>query len=59
MAELKVFSGGSQNVKAASGELCERIKALVYEYCGVLPVSAAIGAIEIAKLEIIREQEQQ
>lgn len=56
-AELKVFTGGGLGVKEASGELCERIKALVYEYAGILPVSAAIGVLEIAKAEILREQE--
>lgn len=54
--ELKVFTGGGQSIQAASGELAERIKALVYEYAGRLPASAAIGALEIAKLEIFNEQ---
>lgn len=54
--ELRVFTGGGQSVQAAAGELAERIKALVYEYSGRLPASAAIGALEIAKLEIFNEQ---
>jgi len=54
--ELKVFTGGGQSVQAAAGELAERIKALVYEYSGRLPAAAAIGALEIAKLEILNEQ---
>ena len=54
--ELKVFTGGGQSVQAAVGELAERIKSLVYEYSGRLPVGAAIGALEIAKLEIFNEQ---
>jgi len=54
--ELKVFTGGGQSVHAAVGELAERIKALVYEYSGRLPVAAAIGALEIAKLEIFNDQ---
>jgi len=54
--ELRVFTGGGQSVQAAAGELAERIKALVYEYSGKLPVAAAIGALEIAKLEIFAEQ---
>lgn len=55
---LKVFSGGGQNIQATSGELCERIKGLVYEYAERLPVSAVIGVIEIAKFEIYEEQKQ-
>lgn len=54
--ELKVFTGGGQSVHAAVGELTERIKALVYEYSGKMPVAAAVGALEIAKLEIFAEQ---
>lgn len=54
--ELKVFTGGGQSIQAASGELAERIKALVYEYAGRLPAAAAIGALEIAKLEIMEDQ---
>ena len=54
--ELKVFTGGGQSIQVASGELAERIKALVYEYAGRLPAAAAIGALEIAKLEIMAEQ---
>ncbi len=55
VTELKVFTGGGQSVQAASGELCDRVKALVYEYAGRLPASAAIGVLEIAKLEILEE----
>lgn len=56
VTDLKVFTGGGQSVQAASGELCDRVKSLVYEYVGRLPVSAAIGVLEIAKLEILEEQ---
>ncbi len=55
-AELKVFTGGGQSIQAASGELAERIKALVYEYAGKLPASAAIGVLEIVKMEIFNDQ---
>jgi hypothetical protein len=55
LARLKVYSGSGQSVQAASGELCDRIKALIYEYEGRLPLAAGIGVLEIAKLEIIEE----
>lgn len=60
MAELKVFDGSGRNVQMVSGELVERIKAMVYEYAGnsALPVSAAIGVLEIAKFEIMQEQQE-
>ena len=41
----------------ATGELADRIKELVYEYADRMPVAAAIGALEIAKLEIMAEQQ--
>lgn len=53
IGNLKVFTGGGQSVQAASGELADRIKDLVYEYAGRLPVAAAIGALEIVKHEIM------
>lgn len=38
------------------GSLVAGIKALVYEHKGRISVTEAIGAIELAKLEILREQ---
>lgn len=52
---LVVFGGG-QPMVATTSELAERIKSLVYEYSGVLPVAAAIGVLEIVKIEIMQEQ---
>jgi hypothetical protein len=56
MTNLKVFTGGGQNVQSASGDLAERIKALIYEYSGRIPLAAAVGVLDIVKLEIIEEQ---
>lgn len=56
ITKLKVFVGGGESVQAASGELCERIKALVYEYAGRLPVASVLGVREIVKQEIIETE---
>lgn len=47
---------GEGDVKSRSTELVDKIKALAYQYPG-LPVSAIIGCLEIAKVELIREAE--
>lgn len=39
------------------GRLVDEIKRVVYEKKGVISVTEAIGALEIAKLEILKEQE--
>jgi hypothetical protein len=37
--------------------LVESIKAVVYEHTGTISVTEAIGALELAKLEIMQEQQ--
>lgn len=53
--DITVFGDGKRSHEAA-GELAERIKALVYEYADRMPVATAVGAMEIAKIEILNEQ---
>ena len=57
MAELKVFTGGGKSVHEASGELAKRITSMIYEYSGSLPLSAAIGVLEIVKIELMKAHE--
>lgn len=54
--EIAVFDGGGQRSHEVAGELAERIKELVYEYADRMPVATAVGAMEIAKIEILNEQ---
>lgn len=56
MTDIVQFKGGGQPAHEAAGELAERIKDLVYEYADRMPVATAVGAIEIAKSEILMEQ---
>jgi hypothetical protein len=47
---------GKKAALTVSGELAERLKAVVYDYADRMPVAAAIGVLEIVKLEILAEQ---
>lgn len=51
---IETFNG-SGRVQDQAGELAERVKALAYEYKGI-SMAAVVGAIEIAKMEILSEQ---
>lgn len=57
MTILRTIEGSGKRAHDTAGELAERIKELVYEYEGV-PLATAIGALEIAKWELLREQEE-
>ena len=51
---IKAFDGG-QRAEDVTAEMCERIKDVVYGYSGRMTLAAAIGALEIAKSEILRD----
>jgi hypothetical protein len=55
MTDKVVFIGGGTPAHEVAGELAERIKALVYEYGGRMPLATAVGVLEIAKMEILQE----
>lgn len=43
-------------VRPDLGRLVDEIKRVVYEKKGVISVTEAIGALEIAKIEILKDQ---
>ena len=49
---------GKGNTLDRSEELCESIKAACYAVGEGMPVSMVIGCLEIAKAEIMREQQE-
>lgn len=49
---------GKGNNLDRSEELCEAIKAACYEVGNGMPVSMVIGCLEIAKTEIMQEQQE-
>ena len=55
MTDIRIIEGGKPSHEAA-GELAERVKALVYEYADRMALATAIGALEIAKLEIVQDR---
>lgn len=50
------FEGGKPAQDHAA-DMCEAIKATVYQFAGKVPLATAIGVLEIAKREIIDESE--
>lgn len=53
---LRVFEGHGTPGHVLAGEMAERIKEVIYDYSGRLPVAAAVGVLEIVKAEILDEQ---
>lgn len=54
MTKLTVIKGTGKRTVDTAEEICRRIKELLYEY-EELPVVVAVGALEVAKIEIIDE----
>lgn len=55
---IKVLDTNGKRSQDAAGELVEAIVQLVYDHAeGRLPVATAIGALEMAKMQILRDQE--
>ena len=60
MSEVRKFSivmGDGQTILALSGEMCEKIKEIVYSYSDRVPAALAIGVLHIAAKEILDEQQ--
>ena len=45
--------GGGQRSEDLTGQMAERIKALVYEYDGRVTLAAAVGVLHIVAVELI------
>lgn len=50
------IAGSGRPAHDLTGEMAERIKDVVYEYSGKMPVASAIGVLEIVKIEIMDGQ---
>ena len=57
MTKFTVINNTTKSQRELAGEMCERIKELVYEYSDLVPAALAVGVLEIAKHEILRDQE--
>ena len=57
MTDIRVLKGDGQRAEDVTGELADRIKALVYEYSGRMPLAAAIGVLHLVAYEITRDSD--
>lgn len=57
MTDIRIFKGDGKRAEDVTGELGDRIKALVYEYDKRITLAAAIGVLHIVAYEIIRDND--
>lgn len=57
MTDIRVLKGDGKRAEDVTGELGDRIKALIYEYDGRIPLAAAIGVLHLVADEIIRDHD--
>lgn len=52
MTDIRVLKGDGKRAEDVTGELAERIKAMIYEYDGRITLAAAIGVLHLVAHEI-------
>lgn len=57
MTDIRVLKGDGKRAEDVTGELADRIKALVYEYDGRITLAAAIGVLHLVADDIIRDHD--
>ncbi len=57
MTDIRVFKGDGKRAEDVTGELHDRIKALIYEYSGRMPLAAAIGVLYLVADGIMRDHD--
>jgi hypothetical protein len=57
MTDIRIFKGDGKRAEDVTGELGDRIKALVYEYSGRIPLAAAIGVLHLVAYEITKDSD--
>lgn len=57
MSDLKEFNGEQSRAYPKEEELYNRVLDLVYEYGGEMATASAIGVLELAKSQIVRNAE--
>lgn len=55
MTNLRVFAGNKQRDTELANNMCNAVKAAVYEFSDRVPLATAIGVLEIAKHELLNE----
>ena len=57
MTDIRIFKGDGKRAEDVTGELADRIKALVYEYSGRMPLAAAVGVLHLVAYQITKDSE--
>jgi hypothetical protein len=57
MSDIRVLKGDGKRAEDVTGELGDRIKALIYEYDGRITLAAAIGVLHLVADDIIRDHD--
>lgn len=57
MTDIRVLKGDGKRAEDVTGELADRIKALIYEYSGRMPLAAAVGVLHLVADDIIRDHD--
>ena len=57
MTDIRIFKGDGKRAEDVTGELADRIKALIYEYDGRITLAAAVGVLHLVADDIIRDHD--
>ena len=57
VTDIRIFKGDGKRAEDVTGELGDRIKALIYEYSGRMPLAAAVGVLHLVAYEITRDSD--
>lgn len=57
MTDIRVLKGDGKRAEDVTGEMADRIKDLIYEYKGRMPLAAAVGVLHLVADEIIRDHD--
>jgi len=57
MTDIRVLKDNGERAEDLTGELGDRIKALVDEYSGRMTLAAAVGVLHLVAYDIIRDHD--
>ena len=53
--KIHLFSTTEKSTHEICGDIHERIRDVIYNYNGAVPIAAAIGVLEIMKIELVEK----
>jgi len=54
---FKLIIGSGQPMHDVAEEMAERVKEVIYDYAGRVPLALAVGVLDIVRVELIKEAE--